>query len=57
MDIETLRLNKNNWISLSDNDKKRLAKLSDKNPLYKDVVNFMLENDCKLEQEIISWKE
>ncbi len=51
MDAETLLSNKNNWISLSDNDKKRLAKLSDTNPLYQDVVQFMLMNNCKLEQE------
>ena len=27
------------------------------NCLYEDVMSFMLENNCKLEQEIISWKE
>ena len=51
MDVETLLSNKENWIGLSDNDKKRLFKLADKNPLYEDVIQFMLENNCKLEQE------
>ncbi len=51
MDVETLLSNKENWIGLSDNDKKRLSKLADKNPLHKDVIQFMLENNCKLEQE------
>ena len=28
-----------------------------KNGLYEDVLTYMIKNNCKLEQEIISWKE
>ena len=57
MDVGTLDANKENWISLSENDRARLASLSEKNNSYADVIEFMLKNNCKLEQEIISWKE
>lgn len=55
MDVETLDANKENWISLSENDRARLASLSEKNNSYADVIEFMLKNNCKLEQEIISY--
>ena len=51
MDIETLKSNKNNWIELTEGDKQRLMKLEKKTNFYKDVLNFMLTNNCKLEQE------
>lgn len=55
MDVETLDANKENWISLSENDRARLASLSEKNNSYADVIEYMLKNNCKLEQEIISY--
>ncbi len=51
MDIETLISYKKNWAILTNNDKKRLKKID--NPLFIEVVNYMLENNCKLEQESI----
>lgn len=55
MDVGTLDANKENWISLSENDRARLASLSEKNNSYADVIEYMLKNNCKLEQEIISY--
>lgn len=50
MDIETLQLYKDCVKTLSTEDRKRLEKLlGDKE--FKDVIAYMLENDCKLEQE------
>lgn len=57
MDVETLDANKENWISLSENDRTRLACLSEKNNFYADVIDYMLKHNCKLEQETVSWKE
>ena len=57
MDVGTLDANKENWISLSENDRVRLASLSEKNNSYADVIEYMLKNNCKLEQETVSWKE
>ena len=51
MDIKTLKSNKNNWIPLTDNDRQRLKKLSEKSTCYSDIIDFMLTNNCKLEQE------
>ena len=56
MDVGTLDANKENWISLSENDRTRLESLSEKSNSYTDVIEYMLKNNCKLEQEIISWK-
>ena len=39
---------------LSDNDRVRLQELK-KNDVYGDVVQYMLHNNVKLEQEIVSW--
>ena len=50
MDIETLQLYKDCVKTLSTEDRKRLEKLLGDNE-FKDVVAYMLENDCKLEQE------
>lgn len=36
---------------LTDNDKKRLAALNDSE--FSEIVNYMLDNDCKLEQEAL----
>lgn len=51
MDIETLKGNHKHWIELTENDKKRLDDLKMKTNKYSDVIDFMLENNCKLEQE------
>jgi len=57
MDVGTLNANKENWISLSENDRIRLAKLLEKSNSYAYVIDYMLKNNCKLEQETVSWKE
>ena len=36
---------------MSNNDKKRLAALNDSE--FAETVNYMLEHDCKLEQEAL----
>ena len=51
MNIETLEKNKAHWITLTANDKKRLCNLAEKFPDYKKTADYMLENNCKLEQE------
>ena len=51
MDINILEENKKNWIHLTDNDKHRLKQISEKSLCYSDVIDFMLANNCKLEQE------
>ena len=53
MDIKTLEENKSNWIKLTENDKNRLNKILEKNNSYKDTIDYMLKNNCKLEQESI----
>ena len=40
-------------LKLSANDRKRLKVLAE-HELYRDVVRYMLEEDVKLEQEIVS---
>lgn len=49
MDAETLEENFAFAKKLTDNDKKRLNILLDSE--FKDTIRFMLDNDCKLEQE------
>lgn len=49
MDAETLKENLAFAKKLTENDKKRLAMLLDSE--YEDTIRFMLDNDCKLEQE------
>lgn len=49
MDIDTLIKYKKYCKKLTDNDRKRLNNLLDSE--FHDVVEYMLENDCKLEQE------
>lgn len=51
MDIETLEKNKAHWIALTANDRKRLCNLAEKFPYYKKTVEYMIKNNCKLEQE------
>lgn len=53
MDISTLEKYKQYVKPLTENDKIRLAKLYDSE--FADVVNYMLEHDCKLEQEAIDF--
>lgn len=52
MDIETLEAHKKYTKKLTENDKKRLTKLVDSQ--YHKVINYMLENNCKLEQEAVN---
>ncbi len=52
MDIATLKEYYCYSKKLTDNDHDRLAKLKD-SP-YNEVISYMLENNCKLEQEAIN---
>ncbi len=49
MNVETLKENYQFSKKLTDNDKKRLLPLLDSE--FEETVRFMVENDCKLEQE------
>ncbi len=51
MDKSTLEQYKEYWKVLTANDKKRLVLLRGKG--YDDVIDFMIKNHCKLEQEIV----
>ncbi|ETT45441.1 hypothetical protein BSK66_10025 [Paenibacillus odorifer] len=51
MDIKTLETYRNYTKNLTDNDRDRLMKLKDSE--YCKVIKYMLDNDCKLEQEAI----
>ncbi|AUD63403.1 hypothetical protein BK010_07285 [Tenericutes bacterium MO-XQ] len=51
MDTNTLKNYESNWTSLTVNDKKRLKE--NQCIIFKDVIDFMLKNNCKLEQEAI----
>jgi len=51
MDIETLNGNKPFWKSLTANDCRRLEKIKDTE--FSGVVQFMLDNGCKMEQEAL----
>ncbi len=51
MDIHTLENNKNHWIKLTDNDKIRLSSIAEKSKAYEETIDYMLKNNCKLEQE------
>lgn len=52
MDIETLKAYSQYTKALTENDKIRLGRLV--NGHYGPVVKYMIENDCKLEQEAIN---
>ena len=54
MDVDTLLSNKERWKKLTDNDIKRLKKIDDEE--FLGLINFMLSNNCKLEQEAIEQK-
>ncbi len=51
MNIDTLEEYTKYTKRLTDNDKKRLHRLVDTQ--YKSVINYMLQNNCKLEQEAV----
>ena len=53
MDRETLLQYRRYTKKLTENDRKRLKKLVCGR--FKDVIDYMLEHDCKLEQEAIDW--
>ena len=53
MDIKTLEANKSHWIKLTENDKIRLNNLLEKTDSYKEIIEYMLDSNCKLEQESI----
>ncbi|KAB3536069.1 DUF2399 domain-containing protein [Alkaliphilus pronyensis] len=52
MDIETIKTYAKYTKRLTENDKNRLRRLADSQ--YGTVINYMLENNCKLEQEAIN---
>lgn len=51
MDVSTLKANKEFTKRLTDNDRKRLKNLLGKG--FDETINYMLVNDCKLEQEAL----
>ncbi|HZK53715.1 MAG TPA: Wadjet anti-phage system protein JetD domain-containing protein [Desulfosporosinus sp.] len=51
MDLETLKKYQEYSKKLTDHDRDRLIKL--RGSQYEEVISYMLENDCKLEQEAI----
>ncbi len=55
MSIEELKNNKNNLKTLTQNDIHRLELLKNdlKFSMFKDVIEYMLLNNVKLEQEIL----
>ncbi len=53
MDLNTLRQHQNYSKSLTENDKERLKRF--KGSEFDEVIDYMLENNCKLEQEAIQF--
>ena len=55
MDVKELVDNKNNLKKLTENDKKRLSNmlLDSRFDVFKDTIEYMLDNNVKLEQEIL----
>ena len=51
MDLETLKKYQEYSKKLTDHDRDKLIKLRESQ--FKEVISYMLENDCKLEQEAI----
>ena len=49
MGIDTLCSYKSYWKKLTKNDVARLQKI--KSPIFQEVISYMLEHNCKLEQE------
>jgi len=54
MDKKTLLENRSHWRNLTENDIKRLNCLKSSSYQFIDLINFMLSNNCKLEQESIT---
>jgi predicted CopG family antitoxin len=54
MDIDTLKNFSKYLKKLTDNDYKRLLRLKTKSDKFEEVICYMLENNCKLEQEAIN---
>jgi hypothetical protein len=54
MDVPTLCKYRKYWKTLSESDKYRLRKLNKSD--YADTIKFMLDNNCKLEQEALDVK-
>jgi len=52
MDIETLKEYGEYTKKLTENDRNRLMRLFDSE--YNELIEYMLENNCKLEQEAIN---
>lgn len=52
MDINTIKEYEAQTISLTNNDVQRLKKID--SPQFKDLIRFMIDSNCKLEQENIS---
>ena len=52
MDIDTLKEYFQYTKELTENDRERLLKLRDS--IFGEVINYMLENNCKLEQEAVN---
>lgn len=53
MDIETLEKHSGFWKPLSENDRRRLNNLLDSE--FGETVKYMLQNNCKLEQEAVEF--
>ena len=50
MDVETLKANLKYTKPLTENDRKRLLALKDSE--FGETISYMLEHNCKLEQEV-----
>lgn len=57
MGIEELEQHKKEWKKLSENDRHKLNMLlsNTEAELFKDVIKYMLKNNCKLEQEALDF--
>ena len=53
MDVDIMLANKKYWTELSFNDQINLKRLKEKLVEHGVLIDFMLENNCKLEQEAI----
>ena len=51
MDRDTLYSYKPYWKELTKNDVTRLQKI--KSPVFQEVISYMLEQNCKLAQEVL----
>ena len=55
MDLRTLKQYQAYSKKLTENDRERLKRI--KVPEFENVIQYMLDNDCKLEQEAVRFKE